>query len=319
MLDVLFKAFFLKSYSHRSEQQPLTLSTPWHPSLLANAQGEFVILGSCVALEDVMCWYTLTFLWQSHQSMASSALSLELLPAPLPSSFPVPLQKSYSSFLRRPFSPSLSAQQDRIPFFYSWAPWFKLPSHPVFCFLILQINLSEHPSLPTPILGYFVQFPFNLISILQVFPVLPPLTSHCSLLAPPGPVFLPHSLVCVPQVPASCLKVCFCAPLLSAFWQVSFGSVSPALPLSVPRKGRAVDDGVAAVGPVGPTGTVHGLQGEHSHRGASGHSAADIQACFSPRLSDISYISIALACSWHKRYPFIYSRFNLHVRLIQIL
>lgn len=48
------KPFFLRPYSHSSEQQPLTLSTPWHPSLLANAQGEFVILGSCVALEEVV-------------------------------------------------------------------------------------------------------------------------------------------------------------------------------------------------------------------------------------------------------------------------
>lgn len=79
------KPFFKKSYSYRSQQQPLALSAPWYPSLLANEQ-EFVILGSCVALEDVMHRYTLTLLRQSHQSMASSALFLELVPVPFPSS-----------------------------------------------------------------------------------------------------------------------------------------------------------------------------------------------------------------------------------------
>lgn len=114
------KAFFLKSYSHWSQQQPLTLSTPWYPSLLANEQGEFGIVGSCVALEDVMHWYTPTLLWQSHQSTASSALVLELGPVPLPSS-PVTLQKSCSSFLRLSFqSQSLcSASPSFIPLLLS--------------------------------------------------------------------------------------------------------------------------------------------------------------------------------------------------------
>lgn len=107
--------------------------------------------------------------------------------------------------------------------------------------------------------GLFCPIPINLIPILQVFPVLLPLTSHCCLLAPPGPVFLPHSLIRVPQAPASSLGVCFCAPLLSAFWQVSFGSVCAAFPLPMPRKGRAEDDSVTALGAVAPTVTVHRL------------------------------------------------------------
>lgn len=114
------KAFFWKPYSHRSQQQPLTLSTPWYPSLLANEQGEFGILGLCVALEDVRHWYTLTLLRQSHQSTASSALFLELAPVLFPSS-PVTLQKSCSSFLGLPFqSQSLcSASPSSIPLLLS--------------------------------------------------------------------------------------------------------------------------------------------------------------------------------------------------------
>lgn len=102
VVNVLSQSIFFKVLLSLKSAAAIDSEYSMVPSLLGNEQGEFGILGLCVALEDVMHRYTPTLLWWSHQSTASSALVLELVPVPLPSS-PVTLQKSCSSFLRLSF------------------------------------------------------------------------------------------------------------------------------------------------------------------------------------------------------------------------
>lgn len=74
--------------------------------------------------------------------------------------------------------------------------------------------------------------------------------------------------------------------------------------------------------------------GTHSHSASSVGGAQPPRSfgtfsCWHPRLLYPAWEKLAFSqdfltsaiflCSWHKRYPFIYARFNLQVRLIQIL
>lgn len=123
-------------------------------SLLANEQGEFDILGSCVALKDATCWYSPTFLWLPHQNTATSALCFFY--------FPVTLQKCCSSFLRLSFqsqsfcpaSPSsfpllLTSMVKTIQFHLAHSCTFCLCRH------ASRLTLNSFPVL---ILSSFIQF-----------------------------------------------------------------------------------------------------------------------------------------------------------------
>lgn len=125
--------------------------------------------------------------------------------------------------------------------------------------------------------------PFNLIPSLQVFPVLPPLTSHCL------------QSVSASRSSSLAWRPCLCVPSSSILFEGLFLCSSPFCILtgvvligvfrfpSVYANVRAegVDDGVTALGLAGPSSQSASSVGgaRHSHSAASGNSAADTQDC----------------------------------------